>query len=223
MNQWKAKLEQLESKLNGLSLRERAILLAVLLVAMLGLYDHLALTPYLEKRKEAQSVLANHADELAAVQAQMDALVKRMKHDPNQLLKERIQKRKQYLKELEAEIGESTANLIAPEKMSQILGYLLSRQSGMAVKTVKNFPAEPISFQKDQESEPQVLMYRHRLKMELEGTYFQVTGYLKMIEGLKERLYWDDMSFKIQTYPKGLLTLNVHTLSLSKELIGVYE
>ena len=66
-------------------------------------------------------------------------------------------------------------------------------------------------------------MYRHKMNLKLEGTYFQVTGYLKMIEGMKERLFWDDMTFKIEDYPRGVLELNVHTLSMSKELIGIYE
>lgn len=223
MQNMKAKLQELGEKIDAISLRERGILLAVGLVALLGLYDYLALTPYLDQRKENQRLVAQYATEMAEVEAKITAIVKKLEADPNDVLKERIAKRERYLKELVDEIGASTENLIAPKKMSQVLGYLLSRQSGMAVKSVRNIPAEPIAFKVSEEDEPKVLMYRHRLIMELEGTYFQVAGYLKMIEGLKERLYWDDMSFVIGDYPTGLLTLEVHTLSMSKELIGVYE
>lgn len=223
MQNVKARLQELGNKLDALSLRERCILLAVGLVAMLGIYDYLALTPYLDQRKENQRLVAQYANEMAEVEANITAIVKKLEADPNVILKERIAKREKYIRQLVDEIGASTENLIAPKKMSQVLGYLLSRQSGMAVKSVRNIPAEPIAFKVSDEEEPEVLMYRHRLKLELEGTYFQVAGYLRMIEGLQERLYWDDMSFVIKDYPTGLLTLDVHTLSMSKELIGVYE
>jgi len=120
-------------------------------------------------------------------------------------------------------IGQSTENLIDPNKMSHILSALLSRQSGLRVKRVNNFPAEAVHYQKDAQSHPKVLMYRHRLHLELEGTFYQVSNYLKMIENLQERLYWDEMDFTMGNYPKGILLLNVHTLSMSKDLIGVYD
>jgi MSHA biogenesis protein MshJ len=192
-------------------------------VVLLGIYDHVALTPYLDERKHHQQMMTGYASEMAETQAKITTMIEQMKNDPNVLLRERIAKREQYIEALMTEIGASTENLIAPKKMAQVLGYLLSRQSGMDVKSVRNFPAEPVSFQIREDVEPEVLMYRHRLNLELEGTYFQVAGYLKMIEGMQERLYWDDMSFAIADYPRGLLTLDVHTLSMSKELIGVYE
>ncbi|MCG8316235.1 MAG: hypothetical protein MI976_23740 [Pseudomonadales bacterium] len=223
MSNTKAKIAELNQKVNALSSRERVILLVVAVVAMLGIYDYLALTPYLEQRKAHKAVVDEHFQAMAEVQTKVDAIIKRMEHDPNKLLLERIEKRKKYLVDLEKVIGEATQNLIDPKRMSQVLGYLLSRQSGMHVRSVKNMPAEPVSFRRSEEDEPEVLMYRHKMNLKLEGTYFQVTGYLKMIEGMKERLFWDDMTFKIEDYPRGVLELNVHTLSMSKELIGIYE
>lgn len=223
MSNLKDKVAEVSEKLNALSPRERVILLVVVLVGLLGIYDYVALTPYLDQRKSNDALFLQYVEEMNTAQANIDAIVRKLSLDPNAALKERIEQKEEYLKQLEELIGESTENLIAPKKMSQVLGYLLSRQSGMGVKSVKNYPAEPISFKQDEESEPQVMMYRHRLTLELEGTFFQVSGYLKMIENLKERLYWDDMSFSVQEYPKGNFVLEVHTLSMSKELIGVYQ
>ena len=219
----KDKLLELADKLNAISPRERVILLVVVIVAMLGVYDHFALTPYLDQRKENDKLFSQYVQEMSEIEAKISEVTKKMAHDPNAILKERIAKQEQQLAKLDSIIGESTQNLIEPKKMSQVLGYLLSKQSGMGVKSVKNHPAEPVSFQKDEESKPEVLMYRHRLELGLEGTFFQVAGYLKMIEGLEERLYWDRMEFSIDQYPKGEFVLDVHTLSMSKELIGVYE
>lgn len=218
-----ARLKELEDKINALSLRERGILLAVCLVALLGLYDAMALTPYMDQRKQNREQVTQFNTEMADLEAKITGITQKLKNDPNVLLKERIAQREQATEAIMMDIGASTENLIAPGKMSQVLGYLLSRQSGMNVKSVKNFPAEPVSFQGENSKKPNVLMYRHRLTLELEGSYFQVAGYLKMIEGMKEKLYWDDMRFIVKEYPTGTLTLDVHTLSMSKELIGVYE
>ncbi|PIE41055.1 MAG: hypothetical protein CSA49_05330 [Gammaproteobacteria bacterium] len=219
----KNKAVQISNLLNELSFRERLIILTVAIVSLVGIYDYVALTPYLEQSKKNKMLLNTHADEMSAAQNNIDLLVKKLEHDPNKWLHKRIAKKENQLNELQALIGESTQGLIRPEKMSQVLGYLLSRQSGMEVKVIKNFPAEPVSFKKSEQDKPEVLMYRHRLVLKFKGSYYQVVNYLKMIEGLKERLYWDDMKFSMKRYPKGEFLLEVHTLSMSRELIGIYE
>ena len=66
------------------------------------------------------------------------------------------------------------------------------------------------------------MLYRHHLELELEGSYFDVLKYFEKVEGLAEQLYWDEMHFTMEEYPLGILRLEVHTLSTSEELIGVY-
>ena len=65
-------------------------------------------------------------------------------------------------------------------------------------------------------------LFKHDLALSLEGTYSQVQNYLMNVEKLAVQIYWDDMSFEIKQYPIGVLELGVHTLSTSRELIGVY-
>ena len=104
--------------------------------------------------------------------------------------------------------------------MPKILGYLLSRQSALNINSVKSASGEPIYF--DAERKKSSGLFKHDLTMSLEGTYYQVQSYLKNIEEMAEQVYWDDMTFESKEYPIGVLKLNVHTLSTSKELIGVY-
>ncbi|PIE44071.1 MAG: hypothetical protein CSA50_02065 [Gammaproteobacteria bacterium] len=219
----KNKSVPISDKLNGLSLRERVIVLVMAGLSLLWIYDYVALTPYLEKSQQNKMLLDQYRNEMNAALSNIDLLMKKLEDDPNHLLRERIANKENQLKQLNTLIGKSTQGLIEPKKMSQVLGYLLSKQSGMAIKSVKNYPAEPVSFKENEQAEPEVLMYRHRLELQLEGTFFQVVGYLKMIEALTERLYWNDMKFTMKQYPKGRLLLEVHTLSISKELIQIYE
>ncbi len=65
-------------------------------------------------------------------------------------------------------------------------------------------------------------MFRHRLTLELEGSYYDIQRYFDKVEALAEQLYWDEMHYTITEYPRGILELHVHTLSTSEDLIGVY-
>jgi len=66
-------------------------------------------------------------------------------------------------------------------------------------------------------------LYQHRIQLELEGKYDQVSKYLAQVEALPEKVFWQNLAFQMDNYPVGRLSLEVYTLSTSKDLIGVYK
>jgi MSHA biogenesis protein MshJ len=46
-------------------------------------------------------------------------------------------------------------------------------------------------------------------------------AYLKKLEQLNWRIEWDTMTFTIEEYPQGLLTIDVYTYSNEKDWISV--
>jgi MSHA biogenesis protein MshJ len=41
------------------------------------------------------------------------------------------------------------------------------------------------------------------------------------LEGLPWRIFWDSVSYEVLDYPKSIVRLKLHTLSLSEDWIGV--
>jgi len=45
--------------------------------------------------------------------------------------------------------------------------------------------------------------------------------YLQELERQDWQLYWDELTFKTEAYPQGAVTIEVHTLSTSEEVLGL--
>lgn len=206
-------------KVDGLSPRERVIILLTAVALMFGTYNQFVLDPFLKNRTTLKKEMAAIVPEMDAMQQTIASLVQRQARDPNVALRKMVVDKTAKVSALDITIDNETKRLIDPQKMPKILGYLLSRRSALTINSVKSTAGEPVMF--DDEEKPMGL-FTHGLEIELEGTYQQVKTYLGTIEALAEQVYWDDMVFEMQAYPIGTLKLNVHTMSTSPELIGVY-
>ena len=216
----KLRCAEIALKLNGLSARERVIVVVTAISILFFIYDHLVLSPFLNDREMIQQKMKDLTSEVVVMQQSIEGIVARQAFDPNVKLRIIIDQKKDKVNKLDDFITTETTRLIDPEKMPRLLGHLLSRQSKLTVNNVKNTSADSIYF--DEEETQDSGLYKHDLTLVLEGTYSQVQNYLKTVEEMAEQIYWDDMSFEIKEYPMGILRLGVHTLSTSKELIGVY-
>ena len=59
------------------------------------------------------------------------------------------------------------------------------------------------------------------LELELEGPYLAVLAYLEDLEALPWRLYWQVLEIDVDDYPRNRIRIEVATLSLHEEWIGV--
>lgn len=217
---WSAKWRQLEEKVNALSVRERLIVAGAAAVLLLGLCDQLLLRPWMTERAELTNKLQQLSTESQQASQNIAELEQQLANDPNQKLRDGISELQQRHSTVDADIGQITAGMIAPELMPQLLGDLLSERSGLRVQSVKTLPAEPVlSANKEDARAPAI--YRHVLELRLEGSFPDVQKYLDSIEQLPSKVIWDELAFEVETYPKGQLRLAVHTLSTREELIRV--
>lgn len=51
-----------------------------------------------------------------------------------------------------------------------------------------------------------------RYTLILKGNFYAIVEYLQRIEHLKWELYWDKLTYEVQTYPLGLVTVEFYTL-----------
>ncbi|MDP6415432.1 MAG: MSHA biogenesis protein MshJ, partial [Gammaproteobacteria bacterium] len=62
--------------------------------------------------------------------------------------------------------------------------------------------------------------YKHGFEIEFEGTYFACLEYLRAVESLPWRFYWQVLELTVDEYPSNRIRLEVSTLSLDEEWIG---
>ena len=110
--------------------------------------------------------------------------------------------------------------MISPQEMPFILGELLSERFGLKVQSVKSRAAERLMVA-DESQQNAAAIFRHDLELSLSGSFFQVRDYLAAVEALPSKLLWDHLEYIVEDYPKGSLTLQVHTVSSQEELLRV--
>lgn len=225
---WKALVDKFE----GRTRRERALLAGVVLVCLFSLGDGLALTPLGRKVQAQVSAADQNQADLASVNQQIKALTAEAASltQTHQQDMARLQKE---LNDADAKLHSYDGTLVRPEAMDALLEHLLSRRKGIRLLSLQTLPPEPV-LQRPKKAddakaangsptpaeapkgEDQGNIYRHGVELKLVGSYADLLGYLSELEQAPERLLWDQASFKVDAYPKTVLTLRVYTLSLDK-------
>lgn len=214
------KFQELEDKAHKLSVRERAIILGALAMLLLGLFDQLLLRPWMQEREKIESHKTVILKSLEASNRRIDELQQAILNNPNNQLKASIETLKLLHDEVDESIAEITDGMIAPQKMPVILGEMLSERYGLKVHSVKSKAAERL-MSADEQDDHAPSIYRHDLELKMVGSFFQMKDYLAAVEALPDKLLWDHLEYVVEKYPKGSVTLKVHTLSSQEELLRV--
>ena len=64
-------------------------------------------------------------------------------------------------------------------------------------------------------------LYRHTIKLTLQGRYFDLRDYLIQLEGLSWTFFWQQFEYQLIEYPKSELHIEIYSLSTEQEFIGV--
>lgn len=226
----KQRLTKLVESVDRLSLRERLFLFAAGLVIVGGLWEAALAGPLDTRKKVAADKVTALKDRLQVLGTALDStaagLTEGMPAQIQQLtaLRERVATSDQ-------EVRVFTSDLVDPRDMRLVLEELLRRQSGLKLVSATNLPARPLleggaepapaaaEAANKKPVEPQ--LYRHTLVLTLEGSYLDCLAYLRAVERLPWHLYWSRIEFKEDGYPRNAIVLELRTLSLDKEWIGV--
>ncbi len=203
-------LNLLVLQINARPARERALLLAALLVLVFGVAHSLCLSPALAHLSSASQ------GELAMTQALEQA---------QQALHEREQQARAHAADLSAELaswrervqhGEAQLNehgkhLVAASAMPAMLDALLRQHRALSLVSLRSLPATELPG-----TAGPAAVYRQGLELVLEGRYADLLAYCRALEALPQGLLWGDLQLAVEAYPRVLLTLDVYTLSQDK-------
>lgn len=222
MDALKAQLQQLTTRINALTLRERVLLSAIVLGAVVALGNTLIYQPASAERKRINSDIATVQQQITALNEQISTITANQGLDPNQQNRTQLATIKAEIADLDAEITNMMQGLIEPAQMVNVLEEALARESGLTLVRVKNLSATtltPAGAEPSSQTAPAV--YQHGLTIELDGNYLATLRYLKALETLPWRLFWGNLTFQVQQFPQARITITVHTLSLKEGWIGV--
>jgi MSHA biogenesis protein MshJ len=222
------RLTKLAESIDRLTLRERLFLFAAGLFVMGGLWEALLAAPLAARERVAnEKVIALEARLRKLDESLGAAAAGASEGVPAQL--DRLRALRATVETREGEIRALTASLVDPAEMRRVLEELLRRQDGLTLVSAVNRPAEPLLDDGAQRegtaaaaansNAPQ--LYRHSLVLKLRGSYLDCLRYLESVERLPWNVYWSRLELSADDYPVNDIMLELTTLSLEPEWIGV--
>lgn len=214
-----------------LTAREQYLILVTGLVAIYFIIFHLFVDPVLIANNKASSNIERLSQSNQSIIISVAELEAALKTDPNKATRKKIAQFEAKLAKVDAKLLTLTSDLINPVQMRHALLDLLKLEKGVSLLSFELVGAEPLLALKSQ-SEDKTLtvqeqsktgqnLYRHAIKIKLQGGYFELQAYLKQLEHLPWKFFWQEFNFKLTQYPKSELEIIIYSLSTKKEFIGV--
>ena len=230
------------------TLRERLIILLMIIVLFYGIADLLFLGDILENRDRQIKQLNGLVDSNQAAQQEVQALLNQISAS-QQSMQRQQELLNEKLIDVDQQLAASATGFIPATLMPKVLEKLLDNSAGLVLIKLENKPVEKITgldqatknesalvldshdaeqdeAKKDEsgneKSEPYTTdLYRHGVELQLQGSYLGTLAYLKQLESLEWRFEWNALIFDIQDYPIGTVTIEVYTYSTERDWIGV--
>jgi len=215
------RLKKLQVSVDALTLRERLMLFIGVLVVAGGLWEALLAGPL-----EARETMASGQVEAARVRLeQLDeamTLAALGIGDGMPAHLERLRTLEQQVNSTSETVRVFTSDLVNPTEMRSVLEELIDRQRGLRLVRANNLEVRPLIERDPSAGETDgPMLYRHGLQIELDGSYLDCLEYLAAVERLPWQLYWGALNLRTQDYPNNSITIEIFTLSLDQEWIGV--
>jgi MSHA biogenesis protein MshJ len=217
-------LARAERWLSQISLRERLMILVALVGLSLASWDALVLRPYGARSAVRRDERSQLEASLAGLSERRSQLETALASDPNAERRARTAALQARLDGLDAQIRASASGLIQPAEMTRVLESLLSARPALHVLRLEGAPAVALV---EAGSQPGTApgptaqpIFRHELRLEIEAGFSETVEFMRAVEALPWKFFWDELRYEVATYPAARVTLVVHTFSDREGWVG---
>lgn len=234
--------QMLVDRFDGMVVRERLLLFGSCVAGIYLLFDTLLIMP-------ASSDAARLTEEIAAIEVNIERISSEKEvfervaqRDPDAALKRERLKLQGKLLQLESDLDALSLRLVASENLPDILKAVSELAKTTKIISLKTHPAEMIDIggrkvevtslakaaqyytngNNNEASVPSEQVFRHAISLRIEGRYFDVVEYLKALEELKWRFYWEGLDYKVSQYPLATVDIELYTLSTDEGMLGAH-
>lgn len=217
----------LASKIDGMSLRERALIFAALAFLLVSLINVLFIDSLLAEQKRLSSQVIQQQEKMKEIHGQIEALLQARKNDASSPLRQRLSQAKQQIADGNAYLQGRRDRLVAPEKMAGLIQQVLNKNGKLQLINLQTLPvaslvekmAKPEGAGAAAELNKQV--FRHGVQITVRGSYPDLLRYLTELEQLPTKMFWGMARMNVVQYPAAELTLTIYTLSMDKTWLQV--
>ncbi len=230
---------KLAGRIDAMSLRERALVFLMAAAVLIALINSLLIDPMGAKQNDLAKQMKQDQDKIAAIHAQVQTLVQARSGNGDAARRARLDALRQEIAKSDEVLRAMQKGLVPPDRMAGLLEDILRREGQLQLVSMKTLPVSgildsgeskgksvsaPAGEKKD--TTPTTvpgspLVYKHGVELVVKGSYADLTQYLTRLEGLPWQMFWGKAEFKVEEYPKAVLTLTLFTLSLDKTWLRI--
>lgn len=216
-------------KYKALSDREKALLLLSAVVVLYLLFSLLAFSPLDKRQEQLTQDRDQEQQKVSTLSVEMASYAQALTTDPDLAKKAQLRGLENQLQALDQSLVEASVGLVAADQLPKLLQEVLEGMNALQLQEMKTLPVEELLLSGEQVddglidervNQDAVGVFKHGVEVVFSGKYFDVVAYLKVLEGLKWRFYWDVLDYEVTDYPAAQVRLRVYTLSTEVGAFG---
>ena len=216
----KARWQQLASRIDALSQRERVLVFAGTLAVLACLGQLAVLGPLQHREDRLKNQIAQQRASLLETQAAIARKVTDAEVDPDLPLRDRLAAVRADSARMDQSLRTMQSGLVPPERIAPLLESMLRANGRLKLVSMQTLPVSSLNDlgKDDAAAKPSDknadLLYRHGVELTLRGSYLDMVDYMGALEALPTQLFWGKAELQVEQYPTVRLTLTLTTLSL---------
>lgn len=210
-DQLKLRLGEQESRLNNLSFYGRCIALAVGLVLILGLWHLFLFRPLQKTKANLQVKVSLTKKESATLKSKITLLKNQISGHSND--KDQLSLRTK-INNLNETINVFSGEFIPEKKMDDVFRAILAKEKSLKLLSIRMGKVVPIKTTDGRSLKGDTArVYERGMTLKFKGGYLATLKFLKGVEGLKWQIFWDRLTYSVDTYPDATVSITIHTLA----------
>ncbi len=234
----KQRVDEVCEKIDALQKRERAIVFAMVFAVVYAVVQWSLFDPMLKRHQNSDLRIENIQQQMRTLDQEKQLLSAVIAAGPNRAREKELSDLQKQLARLDGRLQASTVALIPPTLMPEVLQEVLAEVKGLRLMAFENRQAIPLieakaaaggssdigakqTQQAPSTDDDSKALYRHHFVLTLEGDYRSTLAFFKALEEKPWKLFWQELRYKVIKYPKAQIVLDVYTLSMQRDWIGM--
>ena len=211
----KEQLKQLATRIDALQLRERALLLLAGIAIVFVLIDTFGLQSSYRQQQQSRQEIEDLELQLATLSARSQLLANPQGNASAQDSAQERTRLQGEIAELEERLQGQLGVLLQPEQAARVLEQVLGPDQELKLTRMDAVGRQlNTTAQQDNSDTSGAGIGRYELRLQLEGSYLATLRYLRALEALPWKFFWEELDFEVLEHPVAQVTLDIYTLGL---------
>lgn len=215
---FRARLRKIAERVNGLSLRERALLLLAAFAVIFLLWDFSSMQALGQRQEAVRTELQNIRQRVADLTQNLQQLAAQSGRDPNRQLETEREALQAEIDNLEARLADRHGGIATSKESVSVLAALLARRAGVEIIQLENLPPGRLE---SAAGNPVPGLFVHRVRVVIESDFEGIRDYLEQTATLPRGVFWESLNLSVEQWPTNRIELMLYSVTLDDRWLGV--